>query len=65
MMFEYALAHHAWLLLFFWVPFAVLAGFIDTRDTEGGRAFRRELAHPIRGYRRRHPLAFKRLTIAR
>ena len=40
----------AWQALFLgliWVPFAVIAGLIDTWNTEGGRAFRAQVAHPF------------------
>ena len=45
------LAWHALLLLALWVPFAIVAGIVDTRRSETGREFRAELAHPIRTVR--------------
>jgi hypothetical protein len=52
---------NAWLsfkVLVAWVPFAVVAGILDTWDTEGGRAFRAQLMHPFRTFRVNHPRLF-------
>ena len=50
-----SLAWHTALLLFLWVPFAVVAGVVDTWNTDGGRRMRMQLRddvlHPVRTYR--------------
>ena len=52
---------NAWLclsVLVAFVPFAVVAGIVDTWNTEGGRAFRAQLTHPVRTFRFNHPRLF-------
>jgi hypothetical protein len=58
MMMEHGMALMSILILLAWVPFAIIAGLVDTWHSPGGRAWRTSVAatlvHPVLSYRASH-----------